>query len=29
MYSLRAQNIFKRTILKGYSVDDALYPGMV
>jgi hypothetical protein len=29
MYSLRANNIFNRTIVKGYSVDDALYPGMV
>jgi hypothetical protein len=29
MYSLRAKNIFNRTILKGYSVDDSLYPGMV
>jgi hypothetical protein len=29
MYSLRANNIFNRTILKGYSVDDTLYPGMV
>lgn len=29
MYSLRAKNIFTRTILKGYSTDDSLYPGLV
>lgn len=29
MYSLRAKNIFKRTIIKGYSTDDSLYPGLV
>ena len=29
LYSLRAKNIFTRTYLYGYSVDDTLYPGMI